>query len=76
MEDVGSSNLSNKAESNLKEEKNETGSQNNVGNKLIILPNTGIALRKLPPIISDRDVRLPCKTPTSPLVQVRSMPVL
>ena len=40
------------------------------GKKMIILPQTGLAVKKLPPIIADRDVRLPPKTPTSPLVQV------
>ena len=38
--------------------------------KLIFLPQTGLALKKLPPIVSDREVRLPCKTPSSPLVQM------
>ena len=38
--------------------------------KLIILPETGLAMRTLPPIIAERDVILPSKTPTSPLVQV------
>ena len=37
---------------------------------LIILPETGVAVTKLPPITADREVRLPCKTPSSPLVQM------
>ena len=41
------------------------------GKKMIILPQTGLAVKKLPPIIAYKDVRLPPKTPTSPLVQVQ-----
>ena len=37
---------------------------------LIILPETGLSMRKLPPIVADKNVRLPSKTPSSPLVQV------
>ena len=42
----------------------------NSAEKLIVLPQTGLAVKKLPPIIPDKTVPLPSKTPTSPLVQV------
>ena len=71
MEDSGCSSPSNKAETSLQEHKLEsTTGPKYQDDKLIILPQTGLAVRKLPPITSDRDVRLPCKTPSSPLVQV------
>ena len=42
----------------------------NSSEKLIVLPQTGLAVKKLPPIMPDKTVPLPSKTPTSPLVQV------
>ena len=42
----------------------------NSAEKLILLPQTGLAVIKLPPIIADKTVPLPSKTPTSPLIQV------
>ena len=72
MEDSGCSSPSDKAETTFQEQKLESvKSKKYQEEKLIILPQTGLAVRKLPPITSDRDVRLPCKTPTSPLVQVQ-----
>ena len=38
--------------------------------KLIILPQTGLAVKKLPPITGNKSVPLPSKTPSSPLVKV------
>lgn len=45
-------------------------SQETTGAKLIKLPKTNIALKKLPPITDDK-VKLPVTEPTSPLVPVR-----
>ena len=46
-------------------------SQETTGAKLIKLPKTNIALKKLPPITDDK-VKLPVTEPTSPLVPVRT----
>ena len=46
-------------------------SQETTGAKLIKLPQTNIALEKLPPITDDK-VKLPVTEPTSPLVPVRT----
>ena len=45
--------------------------QETTGAKLIRLPQTNIALEKLPPITDDK-VKLPVTEPTSPLVLVRN----
>ena len=47
-----------------------TKSKKQLKDKLIILPQTGLSVKKLPPITADKNVMLPSKTPTSPLVQV------
>ena len=47
-----------------------TKSKKQLGDKLIILPQTGLAVKRLPPMTADKNVMLPSKTPTSPLVQV------
>ena len=48
---------------------NSTITQETPGAKLIKLPQTNIALEKLPPITDDK-VKLPVTEPTSPLVPV------
>ena len=47
-----------------------TKSKKQLKDKLIILPQTGLTVKTLPPITADKNVMLPSKTPTSPLVQV------
>ena len=59
------------SEVNLAKQKPKTSkTKKHLDDKLIILPQTGLAVKKLPPITGNKSVPLPSKTPSSPLVQV------
>ena len=59
------------SEVNLAKQKPKTSkNKKHLDDKLIILPQTGLAVKKLPPITGNKSVPLPSKTPSSPLVQV------
>ena len=71
MEDTETSSPSKRNEAVHQKPKSKMSkSKKNMAEKLIILPQTGLAVKKLPPITADTTVPLPSKTPTSPLVQV------